>query len=89
MKCTVSYYEFQEALRELQMRISPDYSIRFHDMSAWGEKKIQIGVNWASIGTVPAADAVAFAKKISEAAAAAESFIYNGYEIVYGGDEQC
>ena len=44
---------------------------------------INLGVNWASIGAVPAEEAVAFAAELTEAAKAASEFEFNGYEIVY------
>lgn len=40
-------------------------------------------MNWASIGAVPAEEAVAFAAELTEAAKAASEFKFNGYEIVY------
>ena len=45
--------------------------------------EINMGVNWASIGAVPADEAVAFAQVLTEAAKAAREFPYNGYQIEY------
>ena len=45
------------------------------------EKPIELGVNWASIGTVSVEDAIEFAEKIKAVAEIVEDFKYNGYEI--------
>ena len=47
------------------------------------EQPVQLGVNWAGIGTVSIDKAKDFATAISNAAGLAEGFIYAGYMVEY------
>lgn len=78
----VTYREYRMALRELQDKF--DRRILITDLGGTLDAPaINLGVNWASIGAVPAEEAVAFAAELTEAAKAASGFKFNGYEIVY------
>lgn len=84
MEKAVDYRTFCLALRKLQNEVCKDRRIEIFDLSTFDDKPIQLGVNWASIGTVPAAEAREFAQLLMDAATAAENFEYNGYTINYG-----
>ena len=78
----VSYRKYYLALRELQVKT--DSRISITDMGgSLDHPEINLGVNWASIGAVPADEAVGFAQALTEAAKAARDFPYNGYQIEY------
>lgn len=78
----VTYREYCMALRALQDEF--DRRILITDLGGTLDAPaINLGVNWASIGAVPAEEAVAFAAELTEAAKAASEFEFNGYEIVY------
>ena len=78
----ISYREYYLALRELQT--TTDDRISITDMGGSRDHpEINLGVNWASIGAVPAGEAVAFAQALIEASKAASDFPYNGYQIEY------
>ena len=78
----VTYREYCMALRELQDKF--DRRILITDLGGTLDAPaINLGVNWASIGAVPAEEAVAFAAELTEAAKAASEFKFNGYEILY------
>lgn len=78
----ISYYEYSRALRELQSKT--DDHIYITDMGGdLDHPEINMGVNWASIGAVPAEKAVEFAQALMEAAKAAREFPFNGYRIEY------
>lgn len=78
----VTYRDYCKATDALWARFGPDVEI--YDMGATLDRpEIQMGVNWAAKGTVPAGAALAFARKLIEAADAAEHFKYNGYQIEY------
>lgn len=76
----ISYEKYDLALRELQRKI-PDRCIEFYNISSSDRNLINMGVNWAGIGTVAPDEATEFAAKIVAAAKAAKEFIYNGYTI--------
>lgn len=84
MNKTVDYRTFCMALRKLQNEVCKDRRIEIFELPSFDENPIQLGVNWASIGTVPAAEAREFAQLLLDAATAAENFEYNGYTIDYG-----
>lgn len=65
------YLKARHALPE-----SPNVDI--HQLSS-DDEPIQLGVNWAAIGTVPAEQARRFAADIIAAAEAVETFPYNGF----------
>ena len=48
---------------------------------------IESVVNWAAIGSVPAEDAVKFAKLLTKAADLASNFKYNGYKVYYTDED--
>ena len=78
----VSYRDYYLALRELQGKVDDRISIT--DLGGGLDRpEINMGVNWASIGAAPAAEAVPFAQVPTEAAKAAREFPYNGYQIEY------
>lgn len=78
----VSYREYCKATEELRDKFGR--GVMICDMgSTMDRPEIQMGVNWPAKGTVPAEEAVAFAKGLIQAAEAAASFKYNGYQIEY------
>lgn len=78
----VPYFEFCMAMRELQDKV--DSRISITDMGGvFDHPEVRLGVSWASFGTVPADEAVEFAKALTEASKAAKEFPYNGYYIEY------
>lgn len=78
----VTYREYCMELRALQSKF--DRRILITDLGGTLDAPaINMGVNWASIGAVPAEEAVAFAAELTEAAKAASEFKFNGYEIIY------
>ena len=78
----ISYREYYLALRELQRKT--DNRISITDMGgSLDHPEVNLGVSWASIGAVPADEAVDFARLLTEAAKAARDFPYNGYLIEY------
>lgn len=90
MKKTVSYDDYSKALRDFRRSVRGKFGhmIEFCEMNAvaaWGEEQelVQIGVNWAALGTVTPDEAAAFGKTLAEAAELARSFKYNGYEVVF------
>ena len=83
---TVSYRTYQQALNTLRYEVCTDRHIEIYELNSFGDNKVQLGINWAAIGTVPADEAREFAQKLLEAATAAEDFKYNGYTIIYGDD---
>ena len=83
---TVSYRTYQQTLSKLQREVSPERHIYVYDMGNGFDEPVQLGVNWAALGTVPADEAREFAEKLVKAATAAENFEYNGYTVTYGED---
>ena len=83
---TVSYRVYCQALSKLREKLGGDRRIEVYDMGGCFNEPVRLGVNWGAIGTVPAAEAREFARRLMEAADAAEKFEYNGYVIVHGED---
>ena len=83
MEKTVDYRTFCLALRKLQNEVCSDRRIEIFELPNDENEGIRLGVNWASIGTVPADEAREFAQLLMAAATAAENFEYNGYVIDY------
>lgn len=78
----ISYREYYTALRDLQGKV--DNRISITDLGGSQDcPEINMGVNWASIGAVPADETVTFAQALTVAAKAAREFPYNGYQIEY------
>lgn len=78
---TISNFCKRLALEAIAEEID-DRRIEVFEMPSYGEP-IQLGVNWAAIGTVSAEEAVAFAAKLTKAAEIAANHPMNGAEIVY------
>ena len=84
---TVPYRTYCNALDKLRHRATTDLRIGIYDMgNTFDSDPVRLGVNWAAIGTVPASEAVDFAKALMLAAEAAENFEYNGCLVTYGED---
>lgn len=76
---TVNYFDYQDALDAVNAGLADGIqiqNIRFDDT-------IQMGINFASIGTVKPEDAISYAQKIQRAAQLAADFPLNGYQITY------
>ncbi len=80
---TVSFEEYRRELSKLQKKYGSGRSrveIFLMD-SIYEDSGIQVGVNWASIGTVSPEKAEEFARTLSEAIEDCRNFKYNGYVI--------
>lgn len=79
----VSFEEYRRELSKLQRKYGSYAShIGIFELSdALEDSPIQIGVNWASIGTVSPEEAEEFAHTLLEAAEDCRNFKYNGYVI--------
>ena len=80
---TVSYKEYSRELYKLQRKYEKGNShvSVFELGSVYEDSPIQVGVNWASIGTVSPEKAEEFAHALSEAIKDSRNFKYNGYVI--------
>ena len=72
----ISYEKYDAAFTELK-RTASDHRIEFYNMDGFGRNSVNMGVNWAGIGTDAPDEATDFAAKIIAAAKAAKEFIYN------------
>ena len=80
---TVSYEEYRRELSKLQKKYGKGNSrVEIFPMdSIYEDSGIQMGVNWAAIGTVSPEKAEEFARTLSEAIEDCRNFKYNGYVI--------
>lgn len=83
---TVNYREYRRELSELQRKYERRGNNRPHaEIFEMGDtledSPIQMGVNWAAIGTVSPEEAEEFAHALLEAAEVCRNFKYNGYVI--------
>ena len=80
---TVSFEEYRRELSKLQRKYRSYAShIEIFAMdSIYEDSGIQMGINWASIGTVSPEKAEEFARTLSEAIEDCKNFKYNGYVI--------
>ena len=80
---TVSYEEYNRELYRLQEKYGRGNSrVEVFAMdSIYEDSGIQMGVNWAAIGTVSPEKAEEFARTLSEAIEDCRNFKYNGYVI--------
>ena len=80
---TVSFEEYRRELSKLQRKYGRGNShVEVFAMdSIYEDSGIQMGVNWASIGTVSPEKAEEFARTLSEAIEDCRNFKYNGYVI--------
>ena len=83
---TVNYREYRRELFELQRKYERRGDIGSHvEIFELGDtlenSSIQLGINWAAIGTVPPEEAEEFAHTLLEAAEDCRNFKYNGYII--------
>ena len=80
---TVSYEEYRRELYKLQRKYGKGNSrVEIFPMdSIYEDSGIQMGVNWAAMGTVSPEKAEEFAHTLLEAAEDCRNFKYNGYVI--------
>ena len=83
---TVNYREYRRELSELQRKYerrgNNGSHIEIFELSgALMDSPIQMGINWAAIGTVSPEEAEEFAHTLLEAAEDCRNFKYNGYVI--------
>ena len=80
---TVSYKEYIHELHKLQKKYEDHHShvSVFELDNAYEDSPIQVGVNWASIGTVSLEETEEFAHALLKAAEDCRNFKYNGYVI--------
>ena len=80
---TVSFEEYRRELSKLQKKYGKGNSrVEIFPMdSIYEDSGIQMGVNWAAIGTVSPEKAEEFARTLSEAIEDCRNFKYNGYVI--------
>ena len=80
---TISFEEYRRELSKLQKKYGKGNSrVEIFPMdSIYEDSGIQMGVNWAAIGTVSPEKAEEFARTLSEAIEDCKNFKYNGYVI--------
>ena len=80
---TVSYEEYIRELHKLQKKYEDHHShvSVFESGNVYEDSPIQVGVNWASIGTVSPEETEEFAHALLKAAEDCRNFKYNGYVI--------
>ena len=85
MEKKVSYREFYHELKKIQEKYSSDGDIYIADMSGFtpDDVPVNLGINWASIGSITPDEADVFAGRLKVAAEACRNFKYNGYIIDY------
>ena len=85
MEKKVSYRDFCYELNKLQEKYCSDGDIYIADMSGFtpDDVPVNLGINWASIGSVTPDKADVFADRLKVAAEACRNFKYNGYMIDY------
>lgn len=84
---TVIYRYYRQEFNRLQNRVDAlCVSLGFHVQVCeinHPTDPVRLGVNWSSIGTVPADQAAACGAAIAKAAELADNFVYNGYMLEY------
>ena len=77
----VSWHEFDRALYELRSQFCEgQHHVDICDMTGYGaDAPIQLGVNWAALGTVQPEQTREFIALLEEALKKIEEFPYNGY----------
>ena len=84
-KKVVGYREFYFELTKLRKKYCIDGEIHITDMDGftYEDSPVNLGISWASIGTVTPDEADVFAGRLKVAAEACRNFKYNGYIIDY------
>ena len=84
-KKIVGYREFYFEMNKLQKKYCIDGEIHITDMDGftYEDSPVNLGISWASIGTVTPDEADVFAGRLKVAAEACRNFKYNGYIIDY------
>ena len=79
----VKYRIYSMELRNLNRKYSNTIGhINFYNVSSdLSDEPIELGINWASIGTVSVDEALEFVSEIRQAVKECENFKYNGYYI--------
>lgn len=85
MEKKVNYRDFCYELNKIQEKYCSDGYIYISDMSGFtpDDVPVNLGINWASIGSVTPDEADVFAGRLKVAAEACRNFKYNGYIIDY------
>ena len=85
MEKKVSYREFYHELNKIREKYCRDGDIYIIDMSGFtpDDVPVNLGINWAAIGSVTPDEADVFADRLKVAAEACRNFKYNGYIIDY------
>ena len=85
MEKKVSYRDFCYELNKLQEKYCSDGDIYIADMNGFtpDDVPVNLGINWAAIGSVTPDEADVFADRLKVAAEACRNFKYNGYIIDY------
>ena len=85
MEKKVSYREFYHELNKIREKYCSDGDIYIADMSGFtpDDVPVNLGINWAAIGSVTPDEADVFADRLKVAAEACRNFKYNGYIIDY------
>ena len=84
-KKAVGYREFCYELNKLQEKYCGDGYIYIADMSGFtpDDVPVNLGINWASIGSVTPDEADVFVDRLIVVVEACRIFKYNGYMIDY------
>lgn len=62
-------------------------TVDIYDKTDFNGNEVKLGVNWSSIGSVTPEKAIEFANNLKVIAEMAESFKYNGWQVVYTKEE--
>lgn len=90
MKKKVTYKEFRKEFRAVESKVErasrmlPHGKVYLCDNSGtFGDNMVNLKINWSACGEQSIADTAKFVRVLTMAVVFAESFKYNGYEIVY------
>ena len=85
MEKKASYRQFYPELNKIREKYCSDGDIYIVDMSGFtpDDVPVNLGINWAAIGSVTPDEADVFAGRLKVASEACRNFKYNGYIIDY------
>ena len=84
----VGYREYKKEIRALNYKYNNTIGgITISNISSdLNDEPIELGINWASIGSVSVDEALEFVSEIRQAVKECENFKYNGYYIDWSKD---
>lgn len=85
---TVNYRELSKELKRVQDEarsgLKNPRAISIERKDWFPDETVELGVNWAALGTMDAEETKNFAEALMKAANAVATFKYNGYKVIYG-----